>query len=276
MTGSGAGCGSHWPLCNGVVLPRAPSLQTIIEFSHRISSGLLLFLALFLLYRAYKAFPGKHIIRKLSRLYLFFLIIEAFIGAFLVLFKHVALNQSIYRGFSVSLHLINTFFLITVAGSLTFLAYKKEHCFSKISSGKLLLLCLGALCFLMIGVSGAITALGDTLFPVTSIKEALARSQNPMEPLFVQLRIYHPLLAVLLSGIIIAICYSIALKDHGLTEKFSYLTIFFIFVQILCGYLNIYLHAPNWLQISHLILAQLTWLSYSFFFSENFIYKKQS
>ncbi len=24
-TGSGAGCGSHWPTCNGEILPRAPA-----------------------------------------------------------------------------------------------------------------------------------------------------------------------------------------------------------------------------------------------------------
>ena len=39
-TGSGAGCGSHWPLCNGEVIPRAPEVETLVEFTHRLSSGL--------------------------------------------------------------------------------------------------------------------------------------------------------------------------------------------------------------------------------------------
>ena len=41
-TGSGAGCGAHWPLCNGEVVPRAPTAAMLIEFSHRLSSGLAL------------------------------------------------------------------------------------------------------------------------------------------------------------------------------------------------------------------------------------------
>src|ERR671912_761132 len=41
-TGSGAGCGEHWPLCNGTVIPRAPEIATIVEFSHRLTSGLAL------------------------------------------------------------------------------------------------------------------------------------------------------------------------------------------------------------------------------------------
>src|SRR5262249_41187531 len=43
-TGSGAGCGSHWPLCNGQVLPSAAQTQTLIEFTHRVTSGLSLVL----------------------------------------------------------------------------------------------------------------------------------------------------------------------------------------------------------------------------------------
>ena len=38
-TGAGAGCGSHWPLCNGVVLPRSPTAATLIELTHRLTSG---------------------------------------------------------------------------------------------------------------------------------------------------------------------------------------------------------------------------------------------
>src|ERR1700743_1506802 len=38
-SGSGAGCGSHWPLCNGEVVPLAPRIETIIEFTHRMMSG---------------------------------------------------------------------------------------------------------------------------------------------------------------------------------------------------------------------------------------------
>src|ERR1700743_2288465 len=38
-TGSGAGCGNHWPLCNGQVIPLSPRVDTIIEFTHRCMTG---------------------------------------------------------------------------------------------------------------------------------------------------------------------------------------------------------------------------------------------
>src|SRR5665213_3603956 len=38
-TGSGAGCGNHWPLCNGQVIPVSPGFHTVIEFTHRMMTG---------------------------------------------------------------------------------------------------------------------------------------------------------------------------------------------------------------------------------------------
>ncbi|MFN8454080.1 MAG: COX15/CtaA family protein [Anaerolineae bacterium] len=45
-SGSGAGCGSHWPLCNGEVIPRTPQMETLVEFTHRLTSGLALLLVI--------------------------------------------------------------------------------------------------------------------------------------------------------------------------------------------------------------------------------------
>ena len=71
-TGSGAGCGSHWPLCNGEVVPRAPEIATIIEFTHRITSGLALLSVAALVYLAWKWFPKGHLARKASLISLIF------------------------------------------------------------------------------------------------------------------------------------------------------------------------------------------------------------
>src|SRR2546425_1539791 len=38
-TGSGAGCGNHWPDCNGAVIPTTDQAKTLIEFTHRASVG---------------------------------------------------------------------------------------------------------------------------------------------------------------------------------------------------------------------------------------------
>jgi heme A synthase len=48
-TGSGAGCGSHWPLCNGALFPATANTQTTIEFTHRVTSAVSLVLVAILL-----------------------------------------------------------------------------------------------------------------------------------------------------------------------------------------------------------------------------------
>ena len=111
-TGSGAGCGEHWPLCNGEVVPRAPKIATIIEFGHRITSGLVLILVILLVIFAYRRFPAKHIVRRTATLSLAFTISEALIGAALVLLGHVATNTSVWRGATLSIHLVNTLVLL--------------------------------------------------------------------------------------------------------------------------------------------------------------------
>src|SRR2546425_9716511 len=38
ITGSGLGCGEHWPLCNGKLLPPL-DLPTMIEYGHRLAAA---------------------------------------------------------------------------------------------------------------------------------------------------------------------------------------------------------------------------------------------
>ena len=63
-TGSGAGCGDHWPLCNGVVVPRAPALETVIEMTHRLTSGLFLVGVIYALVFTVRNFPKGSVLRK--------------------------------------------------------------------------------------------------------------------------------------------------------------------------------------------------------------------
>lgn len=39
ITGSGMGCGDHWPLCNGKLIPPLDDLPTLIEWSHRLAAA---------------------------------------------------------------------------------------------------------------------------------------------------------------------------------------------------------------------------------------------
>src|SRR5919197_2484990 len=111
-TGSGAGCGAHWPLCNGEFVPRSPAAQTLVEFTHRLSSGLALLFALALPLWTFRVTPPRHPARSAAVWCLIFMLLEAAIGAGLVLFQLVAHDPSIARAYAMSAHLVNTFLLL--------------------------------------------------------------------------------------------------------------------------------------------------------------------
>jgi len=113
-SGSGAGCGSHWPLCNGEVVPQAPQLQTIIEFTHRATSGIALIATVVLALWSAVRFPKGHRVRKVAMLSLICLIMEALLGAGLVLFGFVGKDASPGRAVYLSLHLANTPILLAM------------------------------------------------------------------------------------------------------------------------------------------------------------------
>ncbi|MCA9623508.1 MAG: COX15/CtaA family protein [Myxococcales bacterium] len=117
-TGSGAGCGSHWPTCNGEVIPRAETIETAIELTHRLTSGLSFLLVVALMIAALRARPKGHPMRKAAVWSFVFMITESAVGAGIVLLRYVADDQSPARAVWVAVHLINTFLLtasLTVA-----------------------------------------------------------------------------------------------------------------------------------------------------------------
>ena len=194
-TGAGAGCGKHWPLCNGEMLPRSPGLNTIIEFTHRVTSGIDLALVALLVLWAFRAFPPRHAVRLAAALSGAFLFSEALLGAALVLLEHVAKNQSSARAYSLSAHLLNT---LTLLACITLTAWWAAHRAPVQQHGRTLWMAACSLGIVMIlGVSGAIAALGDTLFPSRSLAEGLARDFDPAASIFVRLRILHPMIAAL-------------------------------------------------------------------------------
>src|SRR5580700_9258006 len=119
-TGSGAGCGDRWPLCNGTVVPRAPRIETIIEFTHRATSGIALVGVAALCLWAFRLFPRGHRARTCAVLSMVFLFTEALLGAGLVLFQYVEHNASAGRAAYLSAHLVNTEILLAM---LTFTAW---------------------------------------------------------------------------------------------------------------------------------------------------------
>jgi len=260
-SGSGAGCGSHWPLCNGEVIPPSPQLETIIEFIHRLTSGLSLLLVVGLLVWAFRAYPKRHSVRLGAVLAMIFIATEALIGAVLVLFSWVAKNQSIGRVISVALHQTNTFLLLA---SLTLTAWWASGGRPMRLKGQgfgLWALGLGLFGVLLLGVSGAVNALGDTLFPASSLAEGISQDFLPTAHFLIRLRVWHPIIAICVGFYLVLVCGLIGMfRPEQILRRFVGLLIAFVLLQLTAGLVNVLLLAPIWMQIVHLFLADMVWI----------------
>jgi len=260
-SGSGAGCGSHWPLCNGEIMPRTPAMATVVEFSHRLTSGLALILVIALVGYAFRTFPRRHPVRLLAGLSLFFMLTEALIGAGLVLFEYVAFNKSVARAWWMGAHLLNTFILLACLTLTAWVATTGQR-LRLAGQGRLLVYCLLTIAgTLLLGVSGAISALGATLFPVSSLAEGLQQDLSAASHVLVRLRIYHPLLACGVSILMLLTAVAVRFQRHSRwTVAFSRGLIALATIQMGLGLLNLLLHAPIPLQVVHLLLSDLIWM----------------
>jgi heme o synthase len=261
-TGSGAGCGGHWPLCNGQVVPLSSQAATLIEFSHRVSSGLTLLAVLGLAIWAFRAYPKGHPVRLGAGLAVFFTLTEALVGAGLVLFQLVAQNASALRAASVAVHLANTFLLLA---SLTLTALWASGGVPLRLRGQgwaAWWLGLGLVGVLLLGISGAITALGDTLFPASSLAEGLQQDFSPAAQFMIRLRVFHPLIAVSVGIFVIFVAYSLGFSspDERTARSIAKALVGLVGAQWLAGIANVALLAPIWMQLLHLFLADLVWI----------------
>jgi len=263
-TGSGAGCGSHWPLCNGVVVPREPRIETLIELTHRVTSALSGVLVLAMLFWAFRLFPKGHIVRKAAAWSTIFIITEGLVGAGLVLFEWVAHNQSVGRAISMAVHLVNTFLLLAaVALTAWWAGAKGDYRLQLRGHGRVGWLIGGGVALLLIlGVSGAITALGDTLFPSGTLSEGIAADFEATAHFLVRLRLYHPVIAVF-TGLYLWLAAPIIARERpGIGPLFfSNAVRILVIVQLAAGVVNILLNVPVWMQLVHLLLADLMWIA---------------
>ncbi|MGO8968485.1 MAG: COX15/CtaA family protein [Myxococcaceae bacterium] len=259
---SGDGCGANWPSCNGEVFPSGAALKTRIEFTHRLMSGASLVLVAAWAAWAFRRFRRNSWVRRGAVAGLGFLLTEALLGAALVLLRLVGADSSATRVVVMGLHLLNTFALLAAllltglwAAGTARPSFRQQR-----PVGTLLLASL--LTLLVLGVTGAIAALGDTLFPAHSLKEGFLQDTSPTAHFLLRLRVLHPVLAALGGSLLLATAAVTAFLRPGRAVRRSALVLALaVSAQLLVGLVNLALLAPLGLQLLHLVLADVVWLS---------------
>jgi len=269
-TGSGAGCGSHWPLCNGEVIPRSNQIETLVEFTHRLSSGTAFLLVAIMLVWAWRIYPKSHRVRRGAIFSMVFMTTEALVGAGLVLFELVADDTSTARALSISVHLINTFILLACITLTAWWASGGNPVVVNYANLGTWLLLLGFVGVLILGMSGALTALGDTLFPVNSIEEGISQDFSSTAHFLIRLRILHPTIAVVVTVYLIFMAnWMNARVIKRFNKQFGWVLISLLVFQLLAGLVNVLLLAPVWMQMLHLLISDLVWISLVLFTAES-------
>ncbi len=252
-TGSGAGCGQHWPACHGELIPGFDEVATLIEFSHRVVSGLALIAVISLAFVIRRRFASGASARRWAFWSVIAILGEAAIGAWLVLAELVADNDSVLRAISVPVHLVMTFVLL---GSLTLLGWtlttgRETHWGGPHTRSFV----IGGVGLLVLGATGAVTALADTLFPAESLAEGIA-ADLAAEHFLTTLRVIHPFVAVGVAWYVM--WFANRVRDQRAARFVSML----VLVQFVVGLLNIVFLTPIWSQVVHLLLADLLWVSW--------------
>ena len=261
-SGSGAGCGDHWPLCNGEAIPTSPTFNTVVEFGHRVTSGLAGLAALALAVAAFWMTERGAPVRKAALASLFFMVTEGAIGAGLVLFEYVAYNPSIARAVWMAAHLTNTFLLL---GALTLAAWWAEGggVPRPRADGRTGWIGAALVATLVLGAGGAVTALGDTLV----LGGGLDPATDPVVAALVGARVFHPTMAFVALAVLGAAV--VASRLAGARVVTLGMGVLGLFVgQMALGALNVWLMAPVWIQIVHLLVTDVIWIGLVVFAAE--------
>jgi cytochrome c oxidase assembly protein subunit 15 len=259
-TGSGAGCGNRWPLCNGDVVGASASGQTVVEFTHRITSVISLLMVTGLVVWCWRVTKKGDWARYSAVLAAVFLANEALLGAALVLLKHVGNDQSAGRILFLCLHFGNTLLLLATLSLTAAWLSNGSRRFTLISKWREVgSIGLGLLATMVAGITGTIAALADTLYPATSLPSSLAQDFSSRTPALLRVRLLHPAVAT------IAACYVLWVIWRSSTgrNRFSRSAIALItllFVQVGIGMTNVLFLTPVWLQIAHLFVADALWI----------------
>ncbi len=234
---SGDGCGDHWPLCAGEVIPDFKQSKTIVEYFHRIMSGAYGIFVVYLFLK-FKNTTTPYF-KKLLYGVLILTTSEALIGALLVKLELVSVNDSFLRLLFMSLHQLNSFLLTAVC----YLLYKSSDLDKTFKPSSKLIL------FIIVSVTGAIAALSTTLFPAQSLFQGIINDFQMHSHPFIRLRILHPVLALSVMSYFIYYFYT---KNN---IRFTLEILAAVFV----GLITLVSLSPLALKLSHLLIAHLLW-----------------
>jgi heme A synthase len=274
---SGDGCGQHWLTCQGEMIPSAPELKTIIEFSHRMTTGPAFVLVVILAIWAFRRFEKGSPVRKAALASFIFIVAEVLIGGVLVLTGNTAETLTAERPFLAIGHLINSFLLLA---SLTLTAwYAGDHRTISFDGPRrpILLLILAAIGILVVGTSGSVAALSNMLFPSSSLAEGIARDFSSSSNILLKLRVSHPILSIATSVYLVFLAgWLSALSGRvGKVKRSSTILTVIVIAQVAFGAVTLLTMAPILMQVGHLLLADLIWISF-ILLSANFLSREKT
>ena len=266
---SGDGCGQHWLTCHGEVIPSAPELKTVIEFSHRITSMLDGFVVIgllawaFLIWKAEKIEKNR-LVLKMAIGSLVFVIVEGLLGAGLVLTGNTAETLTAARPFWMAGHLITTLVLLTFLTLTAWFASGGKPFDFKAQPKILLLLSLAIAGILLIGLSGSVAALSSMLFPSETLTEGFTKDFSSTSHTLLRMRVSHPILSVTIGVYLIFLAGWLkakAIENFRVSRWANVLTIL-VLIQFAAGALTLLTLAPIVMQIIHLVLADAVWITF--------------
>lgn len=264
-TESGDGCGASWPTCTDRIFPSNPAVETVIEFSHRLTSGLAILGVVALYVLARRLYDHGHRVRRAAGATLILMGIEALLGAGLVVFGWVAQDESIARMIVVPLHLTNTYLLL---GGLTLTAWWSSGNpgpGSPRESGLDRRLAFGAVGLLVVGAMGALNALSDTLYPVDSFFSGVQQELASDASWLVQVRVLHPIAAVAIGFSVAYLVMRLSATAADRTKRLAGVVMGLVALQFFVGLTNVLLATPLETQIVHLAVADVMWIAYVMF-----------
>ena len=251
-TGSGAGCGNHWPLCNGDFFPHHPRLATVIEYTHRSMTGFCSTLVAVLIAWVFVARAKGDRARRAAVWVGVLLVTEALLGAVLVKGGYVEFNATNMRVLMQCVHFTNTMLLLAALALTWWWARERVGVVATVEARSVVWLAVMAT--IVVGATGSVAALADTLFPAPSLRAGLMEDFSAAAPLLVRMRWVHP--AAALVGVVCAgwLC----LRVRSRVAKWL---VGLMVLQLVLGVGDVLLLAPTWMQVLHLLGADLYWIA---------------